>query len=369
MTGKPSVAPHVLAARLDSAGDVLLAGPAIRAIAARAEKVTALCGRRGIDAMRLLPGIDDIVSWTASWIDPEPEPVSPRLTTWLVEQVARRQVDEAVIFTSFHQSPLPLALLLRLAGVRKISAISEDFAGSLLDVRHHVKSGAPEAERALSLAAAAGFPLPEDDDGRLAVRSDLPDVTDIVAAQRPYIVVHPGASATARAWPAEHCAALVAMLSAQGWLAVVTGSENERALTGFVAGADGLDLGGRVSFAELAQVIRGAGVIVVGNTGPAHLAAAVGTPVVSLFAPTVPASAWRPYRVPHIVLGNQSAPCRNTRARTCPIAGHPCLRGVTPDEVMAAAVYLAQISGRGRRPLAVTDHAMTGNGLGAGGAL
>jgi ADP-heptose:LPS heptosyltransferase len=61
------------------------------------------------------------------------------------------------------------------------------------------------------------------------------------------------------------------------------------------------------------------------NTGPAHLAAAVGTPVVSLFAPVVPAARWAPYGVPGVILGDQCAACRDTRARTCPIPGHPCL--------------------------------------------
>jgi ADP-heptose:LPS heptosyltransferase len=106
----------------------------------------------------------------------------------------------------------------------------------------------------------------------------------------------------------------------------------------------GLDLGGRLSFPELAAVIKGARAIVVGNTGPAHLAAAVGTPVVSLFAPTVPASQWRPHRVPHILLGDQSAPCKDSRARDCPVEGHPCLSKVTPAQVLVAVRALVAIA-------------------------
>ena len=60
----------------------------------------------------------------------------------------------------------------------------------------------------------------------------------------------------------------------------------------------------------LAEVLAGADAVVVGNTGPAHLAAAVGTPVVSLFAPVVPAARWRPWGVPQVLLGNQEAPCK-----------------------------------------------------------
>ena len=74
-------------------------------------------------------------------------------------------------------------------------------------------------------------------------------------------------------------------------------------------------------------MLAGARAVVAVNTGPAHLAAAVGTPVVSLFAPVVAASAWAPYGVPVVVLGDQYAACVGTRARTCPVPGHPCLTG------------------------------------------
>jgi ADP-heptose:LPS heptosyltransferase len=81
--------------------------------------------------------------------------------------------------------------------------------------------------------------------------------------------------------------------------------------------------------------------VVVGNTGPAHLAAAVGTPVVSLFAPVVPAARWHPWGVPHVLLGDQEAACRSTRSRECPTPGHPCLSTVPPRLVAAAVRELA----------------------------
>ena len=66
----------------------------------------------------------------------------------------------ALIFTSFHQCPLPLALLLRLAGVAWIGAICDDYPGSLLDLRHRVDGDPPEAERALSLVRGGRVLLP-----------------------------------------------------------------------------------------------------------------------------------------------------------------------------------------------------------------
>jgi ADP-heptose:LPS heptosyltransferase len=328
---------HVLVARLDSDGDVLLAGPAIRAAARDAERVTLLCGPRGRQAAALLPGVDDIVVHRAEWIDPEPPPFENGPTRRLLLELARRAVDEAAILTSFHQSPLPLALLLRLAGVPRIGATSVDYPGSLLDVRHAIDDDVHEAERSLSLMRALGHELPDGDDGALRVRR--PSVSSPPFAE-PYVVVHPGASVPARAWAPQRHAELVAALTDAGWRVAVTGSPAECELTAFVAGAQAgqgegarvRDLGGATDLAQLAAAIAGAAAIVVGNTGPAHLAAAVGTPVVSLYAPTVPAVRWRPWRVPHAIL-NAPVPCAGCRARVCPVAGHPCV-----DELPLAAV-------------------------------
>lgn len=329
---------RVLVARLDSLGDVLVCGPAIRAVAAGADEVILLCGPEGTAAAEMLPGVDRVFTWACPWIiDPSPDATDEQLAP-LRQFLAEVEVDQAVIFTSYHQSPLPLALLLRLAGVPVIAGASVDFAGSLLDVRlkpgEDLPEDIPEPERALAIARAAGFELPDDDDGRLAVE-DVATPPDSIGTE-PYIVVHPGASVPAREWPAEHHAAAVELMSRTGHRVVVTGGPSDRELTAQVAGTTGVDLGGRTDVKTLAGVIAGARAIVTGNTGPAHLAAAVGTPVVSLFSPVVPAVRWAPYRVRLELLGDQNAPCRNSRARICPIPGHPCLTSVTPEEVLSA---------------------------------
>jgi ADP-heptose:LPS heptosyltransferase len=328
---------RVLAVRLDNDGDVLLAGPAIRALAAGADHVTLLCGPRGEQAARLLPGVDEVLVWRAPWIDPDPEPVRPRDIDALVERIAAVRADRAIVFGSFHQSPLPTALVLRMAGVPWIGATSVDYPGSLLDLRHRIADDVHEVERSLDLVFAAGFALPHGDGGELRVR----DVEPWRLADD-YVVVHPGASVPARAWAPERNAELVARLVDAGRTVVVTGGPAERTLTARVAAGGGIDLGGATGFAALAGVIAGAAAIVVGNTGPAHLAAAVGTPVVSLYAPTVPAVRWRPWKVPHELL-YVDVPCAGCRARVCPIAGHPCLGGVAVGDVLAAVERLAPV--------------------------
>jgi ADP-heptose:LPS heptosyltransferase len=341
---------RTLAVRLDNAGDVLLTGPALRALAAGSDRLVVLAGPHGEAAARLLPDVDDVWVWRCPWIDPAPDPVHADDVAELVGTIRDGDFDRAVVFTSFHQSPLPTALLLRLAGVPWVAAISEDYPGSLLDVRHRVADDRHEVERALSLAEASGFDLPPGDPGRLDVRRPLPPAKAPLP-DAGYVVVHPGTSVPARGWQPDRLAATCTLLAGAGHRVVVTGTAAERDLTARVAGDTALDLGGRTSLAELATVLSGASAVVVGNTGPAHLAAAVGTPVVSLFAPTVPAQRWAPYGVPVVLLGDQQALCRDTRVTTCPFPGHPCLGSVTPDEVLIA---VDKLCGTAERPFATT---------------
>lgn len=367
-------ATRVLVARQDSLGDVLLAGPAIRAVKAGGAHVTLLCGPRGRAAAELLPDVECVWEWRADWIDPEPRPVERARIKRFLDAVAAQEFHQALVLTSFHQSPLPLALLLRMAGIRHLAAICDDYPGSLLDVRHRVPSDLHEVERGLSLVQACDYRLPTGDNGCLRV-CGLPAAHPAAAAAIPYIVVHPGASVQARAWPVHRHGELVRLLLAQGRNVVVTGGPDERELTADVcrlAGGDGsdgngaqsvagesgtapgarqgthphrgrlVDLGGLTDLRGLAATIAGAEQIVVGNTGPAHLAAAVGTAVVSLYAPTVPAARWRPWGVAHRLLQVQ-VPCAGCRARRCPVPGHPCMEEIHAEEVLAMVNELAPV--------------------------
>ena len=145
----------------------------------------------------------------------------------------------------------------------------------------------------------------------------------------------PGTPSTAHA---------VESLCDEGYRVVVTGGPGEADLTARVSGDTAVDLGGRTEPRVLAGVLRTADAVVSGNTGPAHLAAAVDTPVVSLFAPVVPAERWAPYGVPSVLLGDQTAPCAGSRALRCPVPGHPCLDGITAQDVVSAVRDLIEES-------------------------
>jgi ADP-heptose:LPS heptosyltransferase len=329
---------RAVVARLDSAGDVLIAGPAARAVAAAHDGVTFLAGPRGRAAAELLPGVDEIIEWQAPWVDFDSQELTSTHVDSLVKLLRDVAPSRVYILTSYHQSPLPAALICRMADVPWVGAISEDYPGTLLDLRHYVEAGVPEPERALSLVREAGCELPWGDGGGLAVRElpALPPEIREKLGDAPYIVFHPGAAVPARRPTTARSAQMVAALAAAGHRVVITGDESEKALTAAVVGENGTDLGGRTTLAVLGAIYASARVVITPNTGPAHLAAAVGVPVVSLFAPVVPAAQWSPYGKNVIRLGDQDAPCRATRARSCPVMGHPCLDGITDAELLAA---------------------------------
>ena len=153
------------------------------------------------------------------------------------------------------------------------------------------RAGEHEVARWCRLVQAAGLPA---DPARLALRPP-PGAGDGPLAGA--TVVHPGAASEARRWPAARFAALARAERCAGRRVVITGSASERGLATAVAAAadlgDDAVLAGRTTLAELAGIVAGAGRVVCGDTGVAHLATAFGTPSVVLFGPTPPTH-WGP---------------------------------------------------------------------------
>lgn len=323
-----------LVVRLDALGDVVLAGPAVRAAAAGHGPVAVLCSPTGAPAARLLPGVGVVVEYEAPWIAADAPVHDRRRWDATVASVRALEVDHALVLTSFHQSALPTALLLREAGVGRVTAYSEDYPGSLVDDRVAPLGDVHEVERALHLASVAGWALPAGDDGRLRLRAPSPPRSSTG------VVVHPGASAPARTLDPDVWADVVRALVERGRRVTVTGGAAEAGLVDRVAGASADRLVG-APLPVLVDTLARAATVVTGNTGPLHLAAAVATPVVCAFPPTVPLARWGPWGVDHKVLGRQAVACAGCRLRRCPLSPRPCVGGVDADAVVEAIDELA----------------------------
>jgi lipopolysaccharide heptosyltransferase II len=345
---------RVLVVRLDNLGDVLLATPAIHAIRSSLPEaaLTLLASPSGAQAGRLNPDLDEVIVHEAPWIDPwQVMPLDPGREQEMIETLRERRFDGAVIFTSFRQSPLPAAYLCYLAGIPLRLAASIDGPGSLLTSRHrHPDRMMHEVERGLDLVRAVGFTT--DEDGLvLRVPADARDWARQWAAdtvRRPLVVVHPGCTMPARTYPWDQYAAVIDLLVTElGASIALTGSDAEQDLVERIIARLRPEsrqfvhpFAGNLPFGHFCALIEEADLTVTNNTGPMHVAAAIKTPVVALFALTNPPEQWRPWQVAHRLL-NHEVPCRLCYSRICPV-GHQCLRLITPDMVIDAASELLE---------------------------
>ena len=258
--------------------------------------------------------------------------------------------DAAVVFTVHSQSALPAALLLHEAGIPLRAAHCRENPYRLLthwlpepEPHHFVRH---EVRRQLDLVGTLGFPCRDE---RIVV--DVPAAARADVRQRlveaglddapGWFVAHAGASAPSRIYPPEKMAlALRRIHRASGLVPVLTGGGHEiepltthlaREATPVVSLADGLTL------SELAALLQMSRLLVANNTGPVHLAAGVGSPVVVTYALTNPQHT--PWRVPSRVLFHD-VPCRWCQKSRCPRGTQDCLRSVPSRRVAAAALEL-----------------------------
>src|SRR5213080_1990584 len=238
---------RVLAIRLDNLGDVLVTTPALHAIKTSlpAATLTLLTSPVGAQVARLNPDLDDVIVYSAPWMDPWHKlPQDSQREQQVIATIRERQFDGAIIFTSFRQSPLPVAYLCYLADIPLRVAASIDGPGSLLTTRHkHPERMMHEVERGLDLVGAIGMSTDEldlvlkvPDEAMADAMNAVPTVAELLAVHRfnnhhLLIVVHPGCSMPARTYPWEMYAEVIDLLVEQlGAFVVVTGAEDERSL-------------------------------------------------------------------------------------------------------------------------------------------
>lgn len=342
---------NVLVVRLDSLGDLLMSTPALQAIkqSSPQARITLLSSRSGTAFARHVPAIDEVIAYDAPWAKgPAHGDLSDRR---LLATLRRGHFDAAIIFTVCTQSALPAALMCRLAGIPLRLAHSRENPYDLLtdwvpdhdECREGMRH---EVARQLDLVRSVGFHAANE---RLVFRYAAADVLSMrrkfIAAggdlTRPYIVVHPGASSASRRYPAERFGlAADSICRDSGCQAVFSGGHDETALATQAQAQmreASLSLAGQLTLGELAALIAGAQVVVCNNSGPAHMAAALDTPVVVLHALTTPQHA--PWRAKSHVLSHD-VPCRNCLQSICPEAHHDCLMKVQPAAVAEAALGL-----------------------------
>lgn len=344
---------NILCIRLDSMGDVLMCTPAMRALhqVPPRRRLTLLTSGSGAAVAPYLDDVGDVITYAAPWMK-HSMPCAAQADHALIHTLAARNFDAAVIFTSYSQSPLPAALLCQLAGIPLRLAHCRENPYQLLTDWLPDPEPAPvlrhEVQRQLDLVASIvgpstgatlSFRVPDAD--LHAVRHRLENGG--LDVSRPWVLVHPGASAASRRYPVAHLAAVVRALSEQHALPVLlAGGPAEASLIEQLRQLSRVPthvVGGTLTVGELGAAFKLTHVAVLNNSGPAHMAAAIGTPVVSLYALTNPQHT--PWRVASRVLIHD-VPCRFCYKSQCPHGHHDCLEKLDPQDVVAAVSSLLQ---------------------------
>jgi len=327
---------NILAIKLRYLGDVLLATPTLHAlkVAFPEARLTVLVNRGTDDILRGNPHVDEILPLGRGSILQQSR---------FILDIRRRRFDTVVDLTDGDRA----AFLTWISGARVRIGFNDEqrWTGHCYTTVVTGGAGAHRIERDLAALAPLGIEArdripqiwlgPED-----VARVDQLAVQLGLAKDRSWVVIQPGARYWFKAWPPQRFAEVADRLHDRfGCQVLVAGSPQEAALTQAVvdhAKSPLLSIAGRSDVRMLAALLKRSTLFIGNDTGAMHIAAAVGTPLVGLFGPSNPLE-WGP---------------RGGRAETiykgldCRICFHPtCLRGedncmklITVEEVMAAAV-------------------------------
>lgn len=338
---------RILIVRTDRLGDVLLTLPmlpVLRGTFPGARLVMLLRRYTGaiVEGNRHLDGI--------LWYD-EGKSLVPFLT--MLRRVRKERFDVAIVV----HPRLRLALMMALAGIPVRVGTGYRYYSVLFNRRvyeHRKDAKRHEAEYNLNLLSPLGCPLPgsgmEADFG-VEIPGEAFRTVDRVLREsglepgRGYVVVHPGSGGSAREWPLAHFAELIRLLGGAGHPQIVlSGTEEELPRTEELrrlGGGTAVSVAGRFSVKELAALMKGADLCIAHSTGPLHVAAAVGTPVVGLYPQIVPMSPrrWGPYtRNSRVLTPDRPADCEEC-ARGGPCA---CMASIPAAAVLRAARELLE---------------------------
>jgi lipopolysaccharide heptosyltransferase II len=289
----------VLCIRADNMGDLLMSSPAIRALKDTFKShITVLTSSLSTFIAESIKEIDEVITYDLPWVKTDNLPKADAFFE-VVDELKSRRFDAAVIFTVYSQNPLPAAMLAYLAGIPVRVAYCRENPYDLLT--HWVPDPEPysmirhQVRRDLDLVATLGA-ITGNEKLILDVKNDLwiavRDKLNILGVDqtRPFIILHPGVSEKKREYPPELWIEAAKRLSGDFQL-LITGGSSEKHLTEYLAkeiGEKAFSLGGKLDLNELVVLISHAPLIVSVNTGTIHLAAAVSTPVVVLYALTNP---------------------------------------------------------------------------------
>jgi len=292
---------NILVIRPDNMGDLIMSVPAIRALKETFDaKITVLTSSMAKGVIKHIPEINESIVYDLPWVKTADKP-DVNIFNEVVTQLTERRFDAAVIFTVYSQNPLPTAMLAYLAGIPRVLAYCRENPYHLITdwvpdkepydlIKHQVR-------RDLDLVATIGATTANENLSLESNESLWPIVVGKLAeyhidVSQPWLILHAGVSEKKREYPMEKWVATAQQLiTEKGFQIILTGSASEKSLTDEIASQSvkgSLSAAGLFNLDEFICLVKHAPLMLSVNTGTIHIAAAVGTPVVVLYAETNP---------------------------------------------------------------------------------
>ncbi len=305
---------NILCIRADNMGDVIMSGPALRALKSSFScRIGLLTSSVGSGIAGCMPEIDQLIVSDLPWIKSKTA-FAPEDGMHLIELLKSHRFDGAVIFTVYSQNPLPAAMLAFLAGIpRRLAYCRENPYELLTDWfpdKEPYEFILHQVERDLKLVQSIGADISHDhlqlsfsNAARTAVKEKLNAAG--MDNSKPYIILHPGVSEKKRRYPLEQWIETAERLGRHDDFQIgITGSVPEKQLADTIAeraACPGIfSLAGTFSVEELVALVYDASLVISVNTSTIHIAAATHTPTLVLYALTNPQHT--PWKTPSVVL-------------------------------------------------------------------
>ncbi len=315
-------------------------------------RLTLLTSTSGSAITPLIPDVDETIVYDPPWMKASAPPRDSSAEIQMIDRLQQNGFDAAVIFTTFSQSPLPAALMAFLAGIPlRLAHCRENPYYLLTDWVHETDHFGQanirhEVRRQLDLVASVGCRTKDEHLSLTVPQAGLDKIGHCLEEagldiNKPWAIIHPGATAPSRRYPAQSFARVARRLAVSHELQILfTGTEAETELIESIRETmqvESFSLAGRLDIGEFAALLSRAPLLISNNTGPVHMAAALHTPVVDLYALTNPQHT--PWMVPHRTLYHD-VPCKYCYKSICPMGHHNCLHLVSPEAVVKAALEL-----------------------------
>jgi len=335
---------NILIVRTDRIGDVVLTLPLVQVLRKNfpEARISFLIRSYTNDIVQGQPGLDDVVLYDREGTQ------KPFLA--MLFELRHKKFDLAIVA----YPRLRVALLLRFSGVVTRIGTGYRWYSLLFNKRiyEHRKTGERhEFEYNLSLLRGFGCHVdpalkPSVALSEAALESAAVERKRLQLSSRDIVaILHPGSGGSARDWSAANFRSLAFRLANLGWKVVVTGAQGEESLVRNVANGSNRSIVtsvGKLSLRELAAFIQTADLFVSNSTGPLHIAAAVGTPVIG-FYPPIPACSfqrWGPVIDQKVVFAPDRERCELCKGRAC--SGNFCMDQIAVDQVIDAAYRLVK---------------------------